>query len=91
MPPGGRLTVQTQNLVEQNEVYFSVKDSGPGIEAEILPQIFDAFITSKHTGTGLGLTITHDILEQHRGRISAENAPEGGAIFHVWLPMSEQE
>lgn len=91
MPPGGRLTVQTQNLVEQNEVYFSVKDSGPGIEAEILPQIFDAFITSKHTGTGLGLTITHDILEQHRGRISAENDPEGGAIFHVWLPISEQE
>jgi len=91
MQPGGRLTVQTQNLLEQNEVHFSVKDSGSGIDAEILPQIFDAFITSKHTGTGLGLTITHDILEQHRGRIIAENHPEGGAIFHVWLPMCEKE
>jgi PAS domain S-box-containing protein len=91
MGPGGRLTVQTQNLIEQNEVLFTVKDTGPGIEAEILPRIFDAFITSKHTGTGLGLTITHDILQQHRGRISAENNPEGGAIFHVWLPMYEKE
>lgn len=91
MQPGGRLTVQTENLLEQNEVHFSVKDSGSGIDAEILPRIFDAFITSKHTGTGLGLTITHDILEQHRGRIIAENHPEGGAIFHVWLPMCEKE
>ena len=91
MRPGGRLTVQTRNLIEQDEVHFSVRDSGPGIEAEILHRIFDAFITSKHTGTGLGLTITHDILQQHHGRISAENHPEGGAIFHVWLPMCEEE
>lgn len=91
MRPGGHLTVQTQNLFEKNEVYFSVKDTGPGIEAEILPRIFDAFITSKHTGTGLGLTITHDILEQHRGRIIAENHPQGGAVFRVWLPMAEKE
>jgi signal transduction histidine kinase len=91
MKPGGRLTVQTQNLLEENEVVFSVKDTGPGIDVDILPRIFDAFITSKHTGTGLGLTITHDILQQHSGRITAENDPQGGAIFRVWLPMSEKE
>lgn len=91
MQPGGRLTVQTRNLFDGNEVYFSVKDTGPGIDIEILPRIFDAFITSKHTGTGLGLTITHDILQQHRARISAENDPLGGAIFQVWLPMCEKE
>jgi signal transduction histidine kinase len=91
MDPGGRLTVQTRNLVEQNEVLISVKDTGPGIDEQLLPLIFDAFVTNKHTGTGLGLTITHDILQQHRGRISAENDPQGGAIFHVWLPMSEKE
>jgi signal transduction histidine kinase len=90
MRPGGRLTVETHNLIEHNEVHFSVKDSGPGIDTTILPRIFDPFITSKHTGTGLGLTITHDILEQHHGRIQAENHPQGGAIFHVWLPMSEE-
>jgi signal transduction histidine kinase len=91
MRPGGRLTVESRNLFEQNEVLFSVKDTGPGIEPEILPRIFDAFITSKHTGTGLGLTITHDILQQHHGRITAENDPQGGAKFCVWLPMSERE
>jgi signal transduction histidine kinase len=91
MKPGGRLTVQTQNLTAQDEVLFSVKDTGPGIESEILPRIFDAFITSKHTGTGLGLTITHDILQHHHGRISAENHPQGGAIFQVWLPMCKKD
>lgn len=91
MNPGGRLTVQTQNLIEQNEILVTVRDTGPGIDPEILPQIFDAFITSKHTGTGLGLTITHDILQQHRGRIEAGNDPQGGAVFTVWMPMCEEE
>lgn len=91
MEPGGRLTVQTRNITEQKEILFSVKDTGPGIDEEILPKIFDAFVTSKRTGTGLGLTITHDILEQHRGRISAENDPQGGATFYVWLPICEKE
>ena len=88
MQPGGRLRVETCNMSEQEEILLSVKDSGPGIDPEILPKIFDPFITSKHTGTGLGLTITHDILQQHHGRITAENAPEGGAIFRVWLPAA---
>jgi PAS domain S-box-containing protein len=89
MKPGGRLTVQTCSLPEQHEVLLTVKDSGPGIEPEILPKVFDPFITTKHTGTGLGLTITHDIVEQHHGRILAENHAEGGAIFSVWLATHE--
>ena len=91
MKPGGRLTVETHDLTGQNEVFFSVRDSGPGIDPELLPKIFDAFITSKHTGTGLGLTITHDILEQHHGRIQAANHPNGGAIFYIWLPVYQKE
>jgi PAS domain S-box-containing protein len=89
MKPGGRLTVQTLSLPEQNEVLLTVKDTGPGIDPEILPKVFDPFITTKHTGTGLGLTITHDIVEQHHGRILAENHAEGGAIFSVWLATQE--
>jgi signal transduction histidine kinase/PAS domain-containing protein len=89
MKPGGRLTVLTRCLPNNQEVILTVKDTGPGIDAEIMPHIFDAFITSKHTGTGLGLTITHDIIQQHHGRISAENDPEGGAVFNVWLPIDE--
>jgi signal transduction histidine kinase len=87
MKPGGRLIVWTQSLVPQNEVLLTVKDTGPGIDPEILPKIFDAFITGKQTGTGLGLTITRDIIEQHFGRIEAENDPEGGAVFKVWLSV----
>ncbi len=90
MEPGGCITVQTQSLPQQNEILFTVQDTGPGIDPEIMPRIFDAFITSKHTGTGLGLTITHDIIEQHHGRIEAENAPRRGAIFKVWLPAGER-
>jgi len=90
MKPGGCLTVQTQGLLPQKEVLLSVKDTGPGIAPEILPNIFEPFITNKATGTGLGLTITHDIIHQHHGRIEAENNPEGGAIFKVWLPMDER-
>lgn len=90
MDSGGCLTVRTRNLIQQNEVLLSVKDNGPGIDADILPQIFDAFITDKQSGTGLGLTITHDIIEQHFGRIEAENDPQGGAIFNIWLPVDKK-
>jgi signal transduction histidine kinase len=87
MKPGGRLVARTLSLPQQNEILFVVKDTGPGIEPELLPKIFDAFITDKQTGTGLGLTITRDIIEQHFGRIEAKNDPGGGAVFNVWLPF----
>jgi signal transduction histidine kinase len=90
MQPGGRLSVQTSDLPEAGEILLTVRDSGPGIGLEILPQIFEPFITSKDLGTGLGLTITHDIIEQHHGRIEAQNAPKGGAIFSVWLPYEQK-
>jgi signal transduction histidine kinase len=91
MQPGGCLTVQTQSLVPLKEVLLSVKDTGPGIDPEILPSIFEPFITSKSTGTGLGLTITLDIIRQHHGRIEVENNPEQGATFKVWLPVDGGE
>jgi signal transduction histidine kinase len=87
MPQGGCLAIQTISLAEQKEVLISVEDTGPGIDPQILPQIFDAFITNKITGTGLGLTITKDIVQQHNGRIEAENRPQGGAVLRVWLPV----
>jgi signal transduction histidine kinase len=89
MQPGGRLLVQTHQRPEQGEILLTVQDSGPGISAEILPRIFEPFVTAKDFGTGLGLTITHDIIEAHQGRIEAANLPEGGAIFSVWLPLPD--
>jgi signal transduction histidine kinase len=91
MKPGGGLTVETRFLPQQKEVLLVVKDTGPGIDPEFLPRIFNAFVTNKETGTGLGLTITRDIVQQHHGRITAENDPHGeaGAIFKIWLPIAE--
>lgn len=86
MPDGGKLIVQTRNLPEQKRVLLTVTDSGTGISSEILPHLFEPFVTDKHTGTGLGLTITHDIVRQHDGEIQAHNLPQGGAEFCTWLP-----
>ena len=66
---------------------LEVLDTGPGIPARILPRIFDPFVTTKAAGegSGLGLSISYGIIEQHGGRIRAENLSEGGAAFTIEL------
>ena len=83
---GGNFTVSTTSLPESAQVLLTFADTGSGIRAEILPHIFEPFVTDKDTGTGLGLTITHDIIHQHLGEIKAANNPGKGATFKVWLP-----
>jgi signal transduction histidine kinase len=62
--------------------------SGPGIDAEHLPHLFDSFLTTKETGTGLGLPIAQSIIEAHAGRIRADNnSALGGARFIFYLPV----
>jgi len=90
MPGGGRLNVVTEQTAE-DEALVSISDSGPGIDPDILPRIFDPFVTSKESGTGLGLTITYDIVHRHHGRIIAENNADGGAAFKFWLPLHGEE
>ncbi len=87
MPEGGHLCVDTYHLPANGEIFFSITDNGTGIDANLLPKIFDPFVTNKETGTGLGLTISHEIIEQHQGRILAENVQMGGAKLTVWLPV----
>ena len=72
-------------------VRVAIRDNGPGIAAEVLPRIFDPFFTTKDVGrgTGLGLTITYGIIQEHHGTISAANAPGGGAQFTIDLPAAE--
>jgi len=91
MKNGGRLDVCTLFLPENSEIFLSVADNGPGIEPSLLPHIFDAFVTGKQNGTGLGLTISYDIIMKHRGRIQAENNPKGGATFSIWLPLGTEQ
>jgi two-component system NtrC family sensor kinase len=91
MQTGGHLTVYTKRLPDEDRILFQVKDTGPGIDPGILPHIFEPFTTNKENGTGLGLTITADIIRRHNGEIKAENNPGGGATFRVWLPKDRKE
>jgi signal transduction histidine kinase len=91
MPVRGRLSVRTETLPGENEIMITIKDTGPGIDPELLPNIFNPFVTNKDNGTGLGLAISHDIVEQHAGHIEATNDPQGGAVFTIWLPVRQKE
>lgn len=72
-------------------VELSVADNGPGFQADMIGRLFDPYVTSKTRGTGLGLAIVKKIVDDHRGRIEAENRPSGGALVRVMLPLPEQE
>jgi two-component system sensor histidine kinase TtrS len=63
-----------------------VRDNGPGLTADVQQHLFESFFTTKPQGLGLGLPIVHSIIERHHGRVRAENAEEGGAIFRVTMP-----
>jgi len=73
-----------------DSVWVSFHDDGPGIPKENLPSIFDPFYTTKRPGrgTGLGLSICKSVMKEHNGSIDASNAPDGGAVFTVTLPIS---
>jgi signal transduction histidine kinase len=79
-----------ENMDYNEEVLVSIKDTGTGIDPEILPKLFTKFATKSVTGTGLGLYISKGIVEAHGGRIWAENNPDGrGATFAFSLPLSK--
>lgn len=85
--PGTReMSIQT-GLAGKSRVEVLVADSGTGIPAEKLNEIFETFYTTKRSGTGLGLSIARTIVETYGGRIWAENRPGGGAVFRFTLPL----
>lgn len=87
----GTITLASGHDEARGEAWISIRDSGPGIDAEALPRIFDPFFTTKPvgTGTGLGLSISYGIVKKHGGRIEVANGAEGGAIFTVVLPVHQ--
>ncbi len=87
MPSGGCLTVRTERHARQKRVLVTFTDTGVGIDPKILPHIFEPFVSGKQNGTGLGLTITYDIIRQHHGDLRAENNARGGATFQAWFPV----
>ena len=81
------LTIRSRRA-DDRSAEVSVTDSGAGIVPELRDSIFEAFVTSKATGMGLGLAISRTIVEAHGGEILAENAPGGGAEFRFTLPFA---
>ena len=71
---------------DQNQMLIQVIDNGPGVADQ--EKIFDAFVTTKKNGMGIGLAVSRSIVEAHGGRLWAENNPTGGAKFNVTLPVS---
>jgi len=84
MPHGGELQVGLE-MAPGAEVRICVEDNGSGIPPEMAGRLFTPFASTKPTGTGLGLSISRRIIEEHGGRITAVNRPEGGASFAIVL------
>ncbi len=86
-----RLEISTRREFSGDAEYavVSVCDNGPGFPRELLGRVFDPYVTSKPKGTGLGLAIVKKIIEEHGGRIDADNRPEGGARVRVVLPVKD--
>jgi signal transduction histidine kinase len=82
--------VDAQTVIESLQIWIvcTVRDSGPGFQEADLKHIFEPFFTRRRGGTGLGLSIVQKIVEEHEGTISAENAPEGGAVMVVKFPAA---
>jgi len=92
MPDGGKLSITTRlapkSIFATREKIAEVifQDAGPGISPADISRIFDPFFSTKENGSGLGLAIVHNIISEHHGSISVENAPSGGMIVNVSLP-----
>jgi len=90
MEEGAReLLISTED--DQAGVVVAVRDSGPGIDPEHLERVFDAFYTTKPSGTGMGLSICRSIIHAHGGKLWAEANERRGAVFQFTLPGAERE
>ncbi len=78
-----------KSIAENGFVRTDISDTGGGIPAEHLDRVFDPFFTTKDNGegTGLGLSVSHGIVEKHGGRLSVSSSPGCGATFSVFLPV----
>lgn len=86
MEKGGRLTI-TSAVEAGARVVVEIRDTGPGIAAQDIGQIFDPYFTTKPKGTGLGLAIVHKIVEAHRGQIKVRSTAGQGTVFWLTLPL----
>jgi two-component system, NtrC family, sensor kinase len=86
MPEGGVLTLRSAAVPEADLYEVRVSDTGVGIVAENMSQLFNPFFTTKRSGTGLGLSVSYGIIREHGGSIDVESVPGSGSTFSVVLP-----
>lgn len=92
MPQGGDLTLQTGLEQEMQGLYVQISDEGHGISEEDLKKIFDPFFsTKKEEGNGLGLSVSHGIIQNHHGGIDVQSEVGKGTSFTIWLPFAAPE
>jgi two-component system, NtrC family, sensor kinase len=93
MPRGGNLWVSTRFDEVKNQFAVEVRDDGAGIPEDILDRIFEPFLTTKESGkgVGLGLAVSHTIIERHHGHIEVQSEVGKGTTFTVWLPPTGNE
>jgi PAS domain S-box-containing protein len=88
MPDGGTIDVETSPAERPGWVRLRVADTGTGIPTEAISKVFDPFYTTKRTGTGLGLSVTYGIIEEHGGTIDVRSQPGLGTTFTLEFPAA---
>lgn len=81
--------ILVKSRLESGLIHLCISDNGCGFPQEMIARAFEPYVTTKRHGTGLGLAIVKKIIEEHKGKISIENQPEGGARVSIWLPVIE--
>lgn len=90
--PGKRRDIFIEHVGRGNgQVEFAVRDTGPGLDSQMIERIFDIFETDKKTGMGMGLSISRSMVEAHHGKLWVEDSAGPGAVFHLSLPTGNKE
>jgi len=88
---GGEIRIETGTAERPGWVRALIRDTGPGISAEDLSKVFDPFYTTKRTGTGLGLSVSYGIIQDHHGTVDVQSSPGQGTTFVLAFPAAPEE
>jgi signal transduction histidine kinase len=91
MPEGGHLQVSTSRTRQPDGVEIVFADTGPGIDPDLLPHLFEPFRSGRREGMGLGLYISKTIVAEHGGHIDVASETGQGTTFTVWLPLERSK
>ncbi|MDH3852786.1 MAG: ATP-binding protein, partial [Deltaproteobacteria bacterium] len=91
MPDGGMLATKTSYDKKLDSIEITISDTGSGMEQSVKSKVFQPFFTTKRKGSGLGLSITRRLVEQHGGQIYVESDPGKGTVFNIFLHVNEKK